>query len=104
MSLNLIYWIPICGSYFLKGSILEKMWKNMEKLLFFRTATAGLGKYSMGSYGWIGVNRVRLLQYRKNDIPAINYTPTCVSTFCGRFHFLTLSATEGGKKVFYNTP
>ena len=27
----------------------------MEKLLFFRGATVGLGKYHMGSYGRIGV-------------------------------------------------
>ena len=31
----------------------------MEKRLFFRAATAGLGKYSMGGYGRIGVYRVK---------------------------------------------
>ena len=30
----------------------------MEKLLFFRGATAGLGKYHTDSYGRIGVYRV----------------------------------------------
>ena len=31
MGFNLIYWPPICGNYFLDGSILEKdgkIWKN----------------------------------------------------------------------------
>ena len=36
-----------------------KMWKNMEKQLFFRAATAGLGTYHTGSYGRIGVYRVK---------------------------------------------
>ena len=31
----------------------------MEKTLFFRVATAGLGKYCMGGYGRIGVYRVK---------------------------------------------
>ena len=35
-----------------------KMWKNMEKLLFFRADMAGLGKYCTGGYGRIGVYRV----------------------------------------------
>ena len=39
MNFNLIYWTPICGKYFLEGSILKKMWKNMEKQLFFQVAT-----------------------------------------------------------------
>ena len=30
----------------------------MEKQPFFRAAMAGLGKYRMGGYGWIGVYRV----------------------------------------------
>ena len=35
-----------------------KMWKIIEKHLFFRAAMAGLGKYCMGGYGRIGVYRV----------------------------------------------
>ena len=31
----------------------------MEKRPFFRAAMAGLGKYCMGGYGWIGVYRVK---------------------------------------------
>ena len=37
----------------------RKMWKSLEKLLFFRADMAGLGKYSMGGYGLIGVYRVK---------------------------------------------
>ena len=37
------------------GFSFGKLCKNMEKLLFFRGATAGLGKYHTGSYGRIGV-------------------------------------------------
>ena len=55
MGFNLIYWTPICGKTFLDCSILEKMWKNMEKRPFFRAATAGLGTYRTGGYGRIGV-------------------------------------------------
>ena len=40
------------------GYFFGKMWKNMEKQPFFRTAMAGLGKYHMGDYGRIGVYRV----------------------------------------------
>ena len=40
------------------GFSFGKLCKNMEKLLFFRGAMAGLGKYHMGSYGRIGVYRV----------------------------------------------
>ena len=32
----------------------------MEKRPFFRAATAGLGKYSTGGYGRIGVYRVKI--------------------------------------------
>ena len=38
-----------------------KMWKNMEKRLFFRADMAGLGKYCTGGYGRIGVYRVNLI-------------------------------------------
>ena len=38
---------------------LGKMWKNMEKQLFFQAATVGLGKYCMGSYSQIEVYRVK---------------------------------------------
>ena len=66
MGFNLIYWTPICGKTFLDCSILEKMWKNMEKRPFSgrlrpdlghttRAASAGLGTYHMGGYGRIGV-------------------------------------------------
>ena len=34
-----------------------KLRKNMEKRSFSRAATAGLGKYCLGSYGSIGVYR-----------------------------------------------
>ena len=35
-----------------------KMWNFLEKRPFFRADMAGLGKYSMGGYGRIGVYRV----------------------------------------------
>ena len=35
----------------------------MEKRPFFRADTAGLGKYSTGGYGRIGVYRVNLMYY-----------------------------------------
>ena len=34
-----------------------KFWENMGKRPFFQAAMAGLGKYSMGGYGRIGVYR-----------------------------------------------
>ena len=40
------------------GFSFGKLCKNMEKLLCFRGAMAGLGKYHMGRYGRIGVYRV----------------------------------------------
>ena len=50
-----MYWTPMSGSYFLHGFILEKcgnIWKN-----------AGLGKYSMGGHGRIGVYRVERVRF-----------------------------------------
>ena len=36
----------------------------MEKRHFFRAATAGLGKYRTGGYGWVVVSkRVTLVRY-----------------------------------------
>ena len=38
--------------------LLVLIWKNVEnfgKTAFFRADMAGLGKYRMGGYGWIGV-------------------------------------------------
>ena len=43
---------------FFGGFFLGIMWENMEKWLFFWAATAGLGKYRIGSYSRIGVYRV----------------------------------------------
>ena len=59
MGFNLIYWNPMGGCYFWLGSNLEKIWKILEKLPFFRVDTAGLGKYCTGGYGRIGVYRVK---------------------------------------------
>ena len=42
--------------------------KNMEKLMFFRAAMAGLGKYRTGSYGRIGVQRVRACEGRQLSV------------------------------------
>ena len=47
------------GYYFFVGSNLEKIWKIQEKRLFFQADMAGLGKYSMGGNGRIGVYRAR---------------------------------------------
>ena len=49
----------MCGFYSLVGSILEKIWKILEKRPFFRADTAGLGIYCTGGYGRIGVYRVK---------------------------------------------
>ena len=46
------------GYYIFVGSNLEKYVKILEKQPFFRADMAGLGKYSMGGYGRIGVYRV----------------------------------------------
>ena len=46
------------GSYFLYGSIFDKYGHFWKKRPFFRADMAGLGKYSMGGYGRIGVYRV----------------------------------------------
>ena len=59
MGFKMIYWTPISGSYFLKGSILEKSGIFLKKLLFFQADMAGLGKYCTGGYGRIGVYRVK---------------------------------------------
>ena len=53
-------------SIFIGGLFFGKIWKNM----FFRVATAGLGKYRMGGYGRIGVYRVNpklQISYRIED-------------------------------------
>ena len=59
MGFNLIYWTPLCGKYFLDGSILEKRlfsgqlqpdWGNPTW-----AATAGLGKCCRSGYDQIGV-------------------------------------------------
>ena len=42
------------------GFYFGKMWNILEKLPFFQTDTAGLGKYCMGGYGRIGVYRVKV--------------------------------------------
>ena len=54
----MIYWTPISGSYFLKGSILEKCGIFWENGRFVRADMVGLGKYCTGGYGRIGVYRV----------------------------------------------
>ena len=58
MGFNLIYWTPMSGYYFFVGSNLEKYGKFWKNGRFFRADMAGLGKYSMGGYGRIGVYRV----------------------------------------------
>ena len=46
------------GYYFFVGSNLEKYGTFWKKQPFFRADMAGLGKYSMGGYGRLGVFRV----------------------------------------------
>ena len=41
---DMIYWTPMSGSYFLKGSYIKKMLNILEKLSSFWADTAGLGK------------------------------------------------------------
>ena len=57
----MIYWTAISGSYFLKGSILEKCGKFWKNGRFFRADMAGLGEYHTGGYGRIGVYRVIII-------------------------------------------
>ena len=58
----MVYRNPICGKYFVEGSLLEKL----EKQPFFWMATAGLGKYRMGGYSQIGVYRVEIPRFTQN--------------------------------------
>ena len=64
MSFNLIYWTPMSGSYFLYGFTLGKR-------LFFLAAMAGLGKYSMGGYGRIGVYRINTWAGEEPSLPGL---------------------------------
>ena len=50
-----------------------KMWKNMEKQLFFRADMAGLGKYCTGGYGRIGVYR----PHGSGKLHQLLENPTC---------------------------
>ena len=43
------------GSYFFVGFYSGKIWTFLEKRPFFRADMAGLGKYSMGGLGSIGL-------------------------------------------------
>ena len=43
---------------------LEKYGKILENRPFFRADTAGLGNYSKGGYGRIGVYRVKVISLR----------------------------------------
>ena len=56
MCFKMIYWTP--RFILSEGVYFGKMWKFLEKRLFFRAGKAGLGKYCTGGYGWIGVYRV----------------------------------------------
>ena len=42
MAVNLIYLTLMAGKYFFGRFSFGKVWKNMEKMLFFRVATYGL--------------------------------------------------------------
>ena len=55
MGFHLIYWSLWAVIFFFVGSNLE----NSGKTPFFRADMAGLGKYSMGGYGRIGVCSVK---------------------------------------------
>ena len=45
----------------------------MEKRPFFRAATAGLGKYSTGGYGRIGVYRVNPMRHSNQLTSILNH-------------------------------
>ena len=52
----------------------------MEKQPFFQAAMAGMGKYRMGGYGRIAVNRVKIgWRYNKNNRILVMYQITCWS-------------------------
>ena len=71
MGFNLIYWTPMGGYYFFVGFNLEKYGKFWKNGRFFRADMTGLGKYSMGGYGRIGVYRVKLtfMNTKKDLLP-----------------------------------
>ena len=50
------------------GLYFGKMWKFFEKRPFFRADMAGLGKYSTGGYGRIGVYRVNKVRKESSSI------------------------------------
>ena len=49
-----------------------RMWKYLEKWPFFRADMAGLGKYSTGRYGRIGVYRVNSIEQPSSLMPLEN--------------------------------
>ena len=74
MGFNLKYWNPICGVYFLEGSILEKYGKTASRRLRpdlgnnTRAATAGLGsiglEWQKGKRKFIKEILLRTLNYK----------------------------------------
>ena len=63
------------------------MWKIWEKRPFFRVDIAGLGKYSMGGYGRIGVYRVNQEICGQNtNLYAILWTNLTFMKFCGDYY------------------
>ena len=56
---NLMYWTPICGKYFLEGSILEKygkMWKNGRFSGRLRPDWGNTARAAMAGLGSIGLS------------------------------------------------
>ena len=67
---NLIYWIPICGKYFLEGSFLEKCGKIWKTAVFSgrlwpdwgntaQAAMAGLGSIGVQSFNHSRTSRTK---------------------------------------------
>ena len=60
MCFKMIYWTPISGSYFLKGSILEKCGIFLKNCVF-PGGYGRIGEILTGGYGRIGVYRVKTM-------------------------------------------
>ena len=72
MGFKMIYWTPMCGSYFLYGSILEKNWKISKKGRFSGRIWPDWGNTTLadmaglGSIGLKGTKRQQSGQMGQN--------------------------------------
>ena len=68
MGFNLIYWTPMCGKYFLEGSILEKcgkIWKNGRFSGRLWPDWGNTTWAAMAGLGSIGLSKAELIDIAK---------------------------------------